>query len=210
MKKYILEKISNTLLSKIFHIASFEAVDWIWVNKEIFKDLLYNLDLDKEFDEKILDSFLEAVDDKEIINALINPFQKEGYTPINQWLFANFEKGYKITEDIETIIFVKEKYYRKLLIRAMHQYSWILKAMAIDTYKMRIDDKSLKEIYEELYDENTRIVEEILSKGQYEFLIGVWKFIQDTKELYFYKAGKFFNSWSQGEVDAKFEELILK
>ncbi|QZY53831.1 hypothetical protein [Crassaminicella profunda] len=211
MKTFILEKIAHASLQEIFDINSFKDIDWIWVNEEIFRDIIYNLDLDKELDEEILDSILENLKNAEMINVLIKPFEKEGYIPIDQHLFANLEKEYKVTEDIETIIFIKEKYYTKLFIKGLNHYRWMLKAMAIDTYlKMGLEYKSLKETYKELYDENTRIIEDVLSKGEYEFSTGVWKFIQKTKELYFYKMGKFFNSWSEGEVDAKFEEMIKR
>jgi hypothetical protein len=211
LKNFILEKIAHASLKEIFDINSFKDMNWIWTNEEIFRDILYNLDLDKELDEEIIDNFLGNIKNEEMIDVLLKPFEEEGYMLIDQYLFANLEKEYKVTKDIDTFIFIKEKYYTKLFIRGINHYRWMLKAMAIDTYlKMGLDYKSLKETYEELYDENTRIIEEILTKGEYRFSTGVWKFIKETKELYFYKIGKFFNSWSEGEVAAKFEEMIQR
>lgn len=209
MKAFILEKIGKTSLENILDIDDFKDIDWIWVNREIFRDILYNLGFDKEFEEKDLEKFLYEIEDKEMIHVLIPIFNKKGYMCIDQQTFSNLEKEYKPTNDIKTTIFVKEKYYRKLSIKQINNYNWILKAMAIDTYfRMGLDYKNLKETYEELYMENTRILEDVLSLGEYNFLTGVWRFIKKTKELYFYKSGEFYNSWSEGEVHSKFEEFI--
>jgi hypothetical protein len=211
LKAFILEKIAKASLKEIFDSNSFEDIDWIWINEEIFRDILYNLDVDEEVEEEIIDNFLGNIKNEEMVHVLLKSFEEEGYILIDQHLFANLEKEYKVTEDIDTFIFIKEKYYTKLFIKGINHYRWMLKAMAIDTYlKMGLDYKSLKETYEELYDENTRIVEEVLTTGEYRFSTGIWKFIKKTKELYFYKMGKFFNSWSEGEVDAKFEEMIKR
>ncbi|QEK12805.1 hypothetical protein FQB35_10975 [Crassaminicella thermophila] len=211
MKRIILERISKASLNKILDIDNFKDIDWIWVNREIFRDILYNLDLDREFEEEELEKFLKDIEDEVMIKELLGPFKKEGYLSLDQNLFANLEKGYKPTLDIDTIIFVKEKYYRKLFIKQINGYNWVLKAMAIDTYlRMGLEYNSLKETYEELYNENTRIIEDLLSTNEYAFLNGVWKFEKKTKELYFYKSGEFYNSWTEGEVNSRFEELIKK
>ncbi|TCO74570.1 hypothetical protein [Marinisporobacter balticus] len=211
MKTFILEKIVQTPLKKILDVVDFKEMDWIWINREIYIDILYNLALEKEFDEAELERFLNKIEEKEMIQALIKPFEKEGYIPIDQNLFSNFEKGYRLTEDIETTIFIKEKYYRKLSIRQMRDYNWILQAMAIDTYlRMGLEYKNLKETYEELYMENTRMIEDILRVGEYTFQAGLWRFEKKTEELYFYKLGEFHKIWAEGEVSSKFEELMKR
>ncbi len=209
MKDQILQRIAAASLNHILDIEDFKNIEWIWVNREIFKDILYNLKIDEALGEMAVEKFLNEIEDKEMIKALLSPFQDKDYLPINQYQFSNLEKGYKPTEDIETIIFVKNKYYKKLSIQQISQYGWILKAMAIDTYfKIGLEYKSLKETYEDLYQENDRILEEILSKREYHFITGVWKFRSESKELSFYKQGEFYNSWSEGQADATFNEYI--
>ncbi|WP_129599653.1 hypothetical protein [Anaerophilus nitritogenes] len=201
MKKVILDHISKSSLQNILDLKDLKDAEWIWINEEIFRDILYNLKLDHIYDEKTIDEFLSEITLEEMTKTLLHVFQKKDYIFVNQYFFSEIEKGYKPTEDINTYIFVKNKYYTKMLIKAMKHYNWILKAMAIDTYKkMGTDYKTLKETYEELYNENMRIIEDILSFGKYTFLSAKWEFIRDTQELYFYKTHEFYHSWSRQEV----------
>lgn len=209
MKNLILEKISAAPLEKILDINNFENINWIWINREILRDILLNLEFDKMFEEEALEKSMGEIEDAALVQALHGPFKEKGYAPMDQYEFAYLAKGYKPTMDIETTIFVKGKYRSQLLIRQNNAYAWMLKAMAIDTYlRMGLDDKSLKEIYEELYEGNSRILQEILSVGEYVFSSGKWKFIKKINELYFYKAEKFYYAWAEGEVLSKFEEMI--
>lgn len=209
IKDKIFKAISRKPLEKIFDVDSIEDLDWIWVNREIFRDLCNNLKLDQEMGEEKIEEALKHTDDEEMIRWLSEAFQKRNYVLMNQFQFARLEKGYRPTKDIDTVIFVKHAYYRKLFIHLMRQYDWMLKAMAMDTYlKMGLDDKNLKEIYEEFYEGNSRIIEEIFEKGEYSYLKGTWKHISKTDELYFYKSKEFYGSWTEGEVLSKFEEQI--
>ncbi|WP_053956462.1 hypothetical protein [Inediibacterium massiliense] len=208
MKKAILDHISKSSLQDILDLKDLKDAEWIWINEEIFGDILYNLKLDHIYDEKIIDQFLCEITLEEMIKGLVPVFERKEYVLVNQYFFSEIEKGYKPTEDINTYIFVKNKYYTKMLIKGMQYYHWILEAMAIDTYKkMGTDYKTLQETYEELYHENMRIIEEILSFGKYTFLSARWEFIRDTQELYFYKMNEFYHSWSKEEVMSIFSEI---
>ncbi|WZL74274.1 hypothetical protein QBE52_05925 [Clostridiaceae bacterium 35-E11] len=209
MKDIVLEKISTAALEKILDINNLENIHWIWMNREILRDTLLNLELDKMFGEESLEKCIDEITDEEFVQALLPSFKGKKYFPMNQYEFAELEKEYKPTTDIETTIFVKDKYKRQLLIRQINEYAWMLKAMAIDTYlRMGLDYKTLQETYEELYEENSRILQDILWSGEYVFSSGKWKFIKKTKELYFYKVDKFYHAWAEGEVLSKFEEMI--
>lgn len=196
-------------LEKILDIDRLEDHEWVWINRDIFLNMCYNMGLDAEMTEIEIEDGLRQISDHEIIEILAATFRKRHYIPIDQFQFSRLELGYKPTTDIETAIFVKESYYRKLFIRLSKDFDWMLKAMALDTYfRMGLDYKSLKEVYGELYEGNMRIIEEVFQNGEYSYLAGKWKHVRKTDELYFYKSNEFFCSWAEGAVGSKFEEHI--
>ncbi|MDF2547769.1 MAG: hypothetical protein K0R93_2667 [Anaerosolibacter sp.] len=208
------DKILSTLtqeetLEKILDMDRLEDHEWVWINRDIFLNICYNIGLDVEMTETEIEDALRQTEDYEIIEILTEAFRKREYIPIDQFQFSRLETGYKPTTDIETAIFVKENYYRKLFIRLSKAFDWMLKAMALDTYfRMGLDYKSLKEVYEDLYEGNIRILEDVFRKGEHTYLAGTWKHERKTDELYFYKSGEFFCSWAEGAVNSKFEEHI--
>ncbi|MBB6216264.1 hypothetical protein HNQ80_002363 [Anaerosolibacter carboniphilus] len=210
MKDRILSALSREeSLEKIFDIEKLEDHEWIWINRDVFLNMCYNIGLDAEMTEIEIEAALGKIEDHEIFQILVKAFRKRNYIPIDQFQFARLELGYRPTLDIETVIFVKEAYYRKLFIHLSRQFDWMLKAMAIDTYfRMGLDYKSLREVYEELYEGNMRIIEDVFQKGEYSYLTGTWKHARKTDELYFYKSNEFFCSWAEGAVSSKFEEQI--
>jgi len=211
MKEAVLEAISGASLKKILDIDDFEETEWIWVNKGIYKDIMFNLQMDHVYDEVQIEEFIDGVLDREMLDKLIKPFRSQGYLPMNQFQFAMAEKGFKPTKEIETVVFVKEKLYRKLMIRLMKDFSWILKAMALDTYfKMGSQYRSLMETYRELYEENGRIIDAVLSNEEHRYLTGRWKFERKTKELLFFKQDELYHSWGEGEAEARFQESVRR
>ncbi len=210
MKDKILSALSQVEnLEKVLDIEKLEQHEWLWVNRGEFLNMCYNIGLDKEMTEEEIEMAIGKIEDHEIFEILTNSFGKRSYIPMDQFQFARLESGYKPTLDIETAIFVKEAYYRKLLIRLSKQFDWMLKAMAIDTYvRMGLDYKSLGEVYGDLYEENMRIIEDVFQKGEYTFHTGTWKHAIKTDELYFYKSDEFFCIWAEGAVNSKFEEYM--
>ena len=209
MTNIILEAISTATLEQILDTDHLDKLEWTWVNQEIFIDIVYNLNLNMDDDQ--LTKILKDTSNEEIFEALIKTFKKQGYMVMNQYLFSLGEKGFKPTKDIVTLIFVKEVLHRKLLIKLMNEYSWILKAMALDTFfKMGTDYSSLKETYRDLYEDNGRIIEAVLSDQEHKFLTGSWLLERKTTELKFYKGKEQYQSWGEGEATSRFEEHINK
>lgn len=207
MSKEILESIKRASLEDILDIEDFTTLDWIWVNRELFSDIILNLKLDKTIGEAALEQLLQ-VEDEEIFTTLEEPFRQKGYLPMHQLIFATLEEGYKPTEDIQTVIFIKAKKYKQLSIILARQYEWVLKAMAMDVYfRMGLDYHSLQETYEDLFEGNSRMIEQLLSEGEVSYLTGKWEYIRKTKELYFYKMNEYYNGWTEGETLSKFREL---
>ncbi|MBF8982576.1 hypothetical protein IZY60_03395 [Lutibacter sp. B2] len=207
MKNDILRKISSYTVEKMLDIDDLETLDWIWINRELLQDILMNLSLDEEYEETEFKQIMENIDFEDIKNIFNRLLQSKDYICINQFLFASLESGYKPTTDIETTIFIKKEYYKKLYVKCIRTYEWILKAMAIDTYmRLGTDYDSLKEVYEELYADNSRIIEEVLSEGESRFLTGIWKFNKEQNMLYFYKLKKKYHGWSYEEANSMYDE----
>ncbi|MFZ5969149.1 MAG: hypothetical protein ACOYVK_18490 [Bacillota bacterium] len=207
MKKKILDKIAAASLEELMDIDHIDSVDWIWVNRELYRDFFYNLQLDQEIDDDVIEAVLSEINDDEMYSALKQPFQQKGFVSVSQILFASFDKGYKPTKDIKTFIFVKGRYYRKLITVHFRELEWILKAMAIDTMiKMGTDYKSVKEAYQDLYEENTRILEDLLTNGSYEYLTAKWEYDAKSNQLYFYRSGEMFHEWNQNATLSRYAE----
>ncbi|AOT69089.1 hypothetical protein [Geosporobacter ferrireducens] len=207
MSKKILESIKGASLEAILDIEDFTTLDWVWVNRELLPDIVLNLKLDEVIGEEALEK-LQQVNDEEVFKVLEEPFRQKGYLPMHQLIFANLEEGYKPTEDIQTIIFIKAKKYKQLSIILSKQYEWVLKSMAMDTYfRMGLEYDSLQETYEDLYEGNGRMIEQLLSEGEVSYLTGRWQYIRKTNELYFYKVNEYHNRWTEGEALSKFREL---
>lgn len=207
MKDKLLDLISNSSLEQILDINELDSMDWIWINRGIFRDILLNLSIDETFGEDILESFHDTVDDKELIDSLKKPFSSKGYIPVHQFLFSMYETGFKPTKDIETVIFIQEKSYKKMIIKLTNEFNWMLKAMAIDTFlKMGTNYSSIGDAYEDLYEGNSRIIEILLSKGEHTYLTGRWKLEKKTKELLFFKEDEIYQRWGEGEAESRFKE----
>lgn len=199
--------IKTSTLEKLFNDEHISNIDWIWVNKETFKDILYNLELGIDDDD--IQKEIDGIEDKEIFNILNPIFENNGFIKVNQYLFSIWEEGYKPTDDIETIVYVKNKLYRQISIDIQIKYNWILKAIAVDTYLKIVDNyENFKECYKDLYEDNYRIIEDLLSRKKYLYLLASWEFRNNI--VYFYKQNKLINTWREKEIESYFDELINK
>lgn len=197
----------NFNISEIFNTDN--EPDWVWVNRLIFIDILYNLGFTTD-DELQEVNGLEDYNEEEIFSILEKIFKKHSYLRVDQNLFSVWEKDYKPTRDIETIIFVKNELYKKISIYCQNTYGWFLKAMAIDTYyKISSEFGSVKECYEELYEDNYRIIEDILCLNNYKYVLGCWEYVPKDGVLLFFKDEKFMNSWTEQEAESFYNELCL-
>lgn len=202
-------------IEKVFDLS--ENLNWIWFNKSLFSDILYALneelnfiEEDEDGEEMNPDSYLVDVDEEEIFDLMEELLKKHDYIRINQNLFSTFCQDYKVTKDIETILFIKKEYYIKMSIWLHKEYDWLLKAMAVDTYKRSSHNfKNFKACYEELFAENYRIIEDILSGEPYQFEENKWYFIHKTGSLEFEKAGQVARIWTKGEAESYYKNLLL-
>ena len=184
--------------------------EWVYVNKYVINDVLYSLDVEFEEDEEDeeFEEELSLEEESQIINTIGARLEACGYMKTGQDYFSFWEVGYKPTEDIETIIYMKTKTYNKMCIDMHNKYGWMLKALAIDTfYKIETSYKNLDECYQDLYEENYSIIEKMLSTEDFIYSSGLWNIWKKDKLLRFYKENQFTNSWTYEETISKYEEL---
>lgn len=211
IKKQIYNSLSQVSLEEVLDITDVHNLDWFWINRDIFEDILKNIpSVDYYEREDEINNFLKSIKDEEFIKPLREEIEKRGFIESDQGFFGKLDKDYRVMEDIETWIFIKESYYNKLWIKKFNELEWVLKAMAINTYQ-RLDFpySSLLETYRELFESNSRIIEDILVKGEYVLEGGKWILNEKIGSLTFYKNNKTFNEWGEGEVEFKFDELQL-
>ena len=182
--------------------------DWVWVNKYVINDVLYSLEVPMDEDEDDFEEDISLEEENRILEIIGEKLEKSGYMKSDQQYFSFWETGYKPTEDIETVIYLKEKTYTKMSIAMHNQYSSLLKAMAIDTYyKIETRYSNLDDCFKDLFEDNYSIIEKILSGEEYIFGPGKWTVNRKDKLLRFYKEEQFTNSWTLEETNSKYEEL---
>lgn len=211
IENIIKEKLQQATLEEILDRKDIHSLDWFWINRDIFEDILKNIPkFDYYEQEEEIKKYLNSIEDEKFIDFLRPEIETRGFIEISQNLFAKLDKEYRIMEDIETWIFIHENYYNKLWIQKYNELEWVLKAMAINTYQ-RLDYPygSLEQTYQELFENNIRIIEEITDKGKYVLERGKWILNEKEGTLRFYKNEKIFYEWGKGEVEFRFEELQL-
>ena len=207
----IKDRLKKATLEDILDRRDIHSMDWFWINRDIFQDILKNIpNFDYYEQEETIKKYLNSIKDEEFIHLLRFEIERRGFIEISQSLFGKLDENYRVIEDIRTWIFVGENYYNKLWIRKYNELEWVLKAMAINTYQ-RLDYPydSLEETYRELFENNTRIIEEITSTSEYALESGKWIFNEKEETLTFYKNKKIFYEWGKGEVESRFEELQI-
>ncbi len=200
-------------IAKINIIEAFNAEnepDWMWVNKYVINDVLYSFDLDEDEDEELYEEEeeLSEAEEKEILEVIGSQLVKMGYVAIDQEYFAFWEEGYKATEDIETVIYAKEKICNKMSIDMHNKFQWVLQSLAIDTYyKIETNYENLEECFKDMYEDNDSIIERLLKLEPVTFSAGRWEIRKKDQLLIFYKEDQFMNSWTEAETMTKYEEL---
>lgn len=208
IKEFNIERIlKNNLVENMFHV-DFTKEEWIWVNRDIFFDIIYNVLEYDSVDEEELAKEIETIGDNVFFNILEYKFKEIGWVSINQMLFEKLVDDFVSTKDIKTFIYINKKYYTRKIIDKTNELSWILKAMAIDAYQhLALEDKSLVQIYEEYFNENGMIIEEILVTGKYDFNVATWRLNKNSNILEFYKTKERYSQWSEGNSMFMFNEL---
>ncbi len=187
-----------------------EEVGWFWINRTVFSDIFFNLGFEVDSSENEADIFGE-LDDNKVLDILEKAFKEIGYISMNQYLFSNWDKDFKATEDMVTLVFAKKELYRKISIHFQNRFGWFLKALALDTYyKINSEFSGVVECYKELYRDNYRIIEDILSNKEYQYLSGRWKYMTNDAVLLFYKGNKFMNSWTEQSAESFYHEITME
>ncbi|ABR49319.1 hypothetical protein Amet_3181 [Alkaliphilus metalliredigens QYMF] len=206
MKADIMNKLRESNVEAMFQI-NLEEQMWVWVNEEIFLDIVLNLVSDDVPEEEILLD-LKKIDEKDFIDIIERKLKENNWIFVDQIIFERIEDGFKASKDIKTYVFADRKYYMKKMLNMADSLSWILKAMAIDTYQhLRVSSIGLQAIYDEHFYDNTMLIEEILLKGSAEFEQGLWKVDPNHGMLAFYKEGKNRRQWTEGSVNFTYGEL---
>ncbi|NLK73340.1 MAG: hypothetical protein GX285_10010 [Clostridiales bacterium] len=202
--KWLKENIKELDIKEIFDIS--DETEWIWVNKTVFADIFYSLGFEPENEEE--DEGFQELDEEVVFSILEDVLKEYDYIRISQHLFSSWEKNFKPTKDMITVVFVKKSLYRRMSIECQNNYGWFLKAIAADTYfKVNQEFSGLPACYEELYKDNYRIIEDILSLQDYKYISGHWQYIPKDKVLLFYKGSKFMSSWTKQEAETFYEEM---
>ncbi len=199
--------IEKSDLDQLFNL-NIKNEEWIWVNRDIFLDIASNTLEYDSIDEEDLIQKVNSIPEDTITKILNNKFKEAGWVSINQRLFEKLVDDFESTKDIETYIYASKRFYSKKIIRITNELSWIFKAMAVDTYQhLGLENKTLIEIFEEYFNENGMIMEEILLTGKYKFNVAVWEFDSKTNLLEFYKMDERYRQWSEGNSNFVFNEL---
>lgn len=211
IKEQIYKSLAQASLEEVLDITDIHNLDWFWINRDIFEDILKNIqDFDYYEREEEVKDFLNTISEEEFIKPLRDEIEKREFIEIPQRFFAKIDEDFRVVEDIDTWIFIKDTYYNRLWIKKFNELEWVLRAMAINTHQ-RLDFpySSLLETYAELFEGNSRIIEDILVKGEYVLEGGKWILNEKKGILIFYKNNKVFYEWGKGEAEFKFDELQL-
>jgi len=186
----------------------FKENRWVWLNRETFPDLVMNV-LEYDIDEEdAVFKAIKTIKDSQVIDIVREKMKKLGWIEVNQIVFQELEPGFKITKDIETYVFVERKLYMSRILSKIKELQWILKAMAVDYYQhLSPENNSLQRVYDEFFNNNDMIIEELLLKSEYKKNTGIWKYNKKSNAIYFCKNGKIHRSWAEGNANFVFYEL---
>jgi len=207
IKLNLVESIKNCDLGTLFGV-DLAKEQWVWLNAEIFPDLIMNItDYDSYDEEEELMEAISELSEGEFINIVANKMKEIDWMLVNQYLFEKLEEGFNVTEDIKTYILVEKKYFMIKMIGKLKELEWVLKAMAVDSFQHLTPERTLKSVYEEDFHENMMILENIMISGKYEKSNCVWRVVSETQSLVFYKNEKQYRVWAEGNANFIFGEL---
>ncbi len=203
----IIELLEKSQLSDLLD-GDFQDNRWVWLNKDTYQDLVLNV-MDYSLEEELeVFSAIKGIKDSVIIDIVRAKMKDIGWIEVNQRIFQELESGFKPTSDIETYVFVEKKHYMSMMISKLKELQWILKAMAVDYYQhISPEGSSLQRIYDEFFNNNDMIIEELLLTGEYRKTPALWKFNKKTNSIYFCKSGKIHRQWAEGNASFVFYEL---
>lgn len=204
----VIEALENSKIEDIFPI-DMNSQEWVWINKDIYIDLLNNALAYEEVIEALAEEFNPEEFELTILEILRRKMKDSGWLEVNQILFHEIEKDFNPTIDIQTYIFANRKFFIKNINRIAREMAWVFRAMAIDAYQHLIPEEgSLQQIFDGYFNDNFIIIEELIVKGSYSFNQGSWKYNKKENSLLFSKLDKDYRHWGEGNTNAIFRELV--
>lgn len=199
--------IENSSLEDIFQV-DLKKQEWIWANRDIFFDIVYNTLEYDSVDEEELKEEIKSISDDVFAKILKSKFKEIGWIQVDQRLFEKLVEDFISTKDMETFIYISRKIYAKKIIAKTNKLSWMLKAMAVDAYRhLALKEKTLLKVFEEYFNENSMIIEQILLTGEYKLNVATWKLDKKSNLLEFYKIEERHSQWSEENSSFVFYEL---
>ncbi|SCY03331.1 hypothetical protein [Alkaliphilus peptidifermentans] len=184
-----------------------ESINWVWINEEIFSDIINNISELNDYQESDLETLVSSIDKNRFINSIRNKMKQKGWLEVNQFFFTEIDKEFIPTTDIETYVFVNRKYFISRMNKITSEMEWVFKAMAIDTFQHLLSEESLTKIYDEYFSNNYMLIEDLLVKEEYCLNQGKWHYYKNNGTLVFYKNSKKHRQWSEGSTISTYNEL---
>ncbi|MBF7096870.1 hypothetical protein [Alkalibacter mobilis] len=200
----ITNMIKRSPVEKVFGFDDIKKIDWVWINRDVFNDIILAADEDDELDDEDCDNFLRMISDADFVDILRERFDEKGFVGIDADRFYKLDPQNKELGK-DTTIFINRKYLVKLLIGFYDSHEWMLKAMALDLKGYH--DRTLKELYKEFFEDNPRVIEEMAISGQYKEGSLIWNYDMETNTLVTSYDDKVITKWSDREATNRFEYL---
>ncbi|NTW72463.1 MAG: hypothetical protein HGA49_09510 [Eubacteriaceae bacterium] len=201
----IAELIGSVTMEEIFGYNNLSDLDWVWINRDIFRDIIMAADKKDELEEAEMDEFLRLISDEDFIELVESELTLKGFIKLQSKRYKQLESEFR-EFPIETWIFVNRRYLSKLLIKYNEEHYWILQAMSLDLNKYH--EEGMKYIYTEYFENNSRILEEIAVTGTYQEEMLKWKLDLTKNVLECSYKGNKISQWSGEEARYKFNESI--
>ncbi|KAB3529055.1 hypothetical protein [Alkaliphilus serpentinus] len=206
---FIYNALEKSDLEDIFPI-DMEGQGWIWINEDIYFDILNNaVGNDGDLEDYLTDQE-PVVYESVILDVLRQKMRDKGWMEVNQILFHEIYRDFIPTSDIKTYIFTDKRFFLKNVNRISRDMEWIYKAMAIDAYQHLIPEEgTLEQIFDRYFNDNFIILEGLIVGGSYSLNQGEWKYNKKENSLIFRKKGKEYRRWAEGNTNSVFRELTM-
>src|SRR5690554_1340221 len=100
IKKHVYSSLAKASLEEVLDITDVHNLDWFWINRDIFEDILKNIpDFDYYAMEDEVNVFLNRIKDEEFIKPLREEIERRGFIEIAQKFFAKIDKDYRVIKD---------------------------------------------------------------------------------------------------------------
>ncbi|KAB3534456.1 hypothetical protein F8154_08550 [Alkaliphilus pronyensis] len=202
----LIDLIDKNSVEELFDTSTNE-INWIWLNEEIFTDIINNASKAQDYSNDYSSLTLDNINKNAFIELIRKKFKAIGWIEVNQILFTEIEESFIPTTDIETFVFVSRGYFITRMNRLTDELEWVYKAMAIDTYQQLLPEEELEAIYNEYFYNNYMLLEDLIVKGEYKLHQGKWQYNKKNKTLIFYKNNKQRKQWAEGSTISIYNEL---